>query len=132
MAINEIWVRPEHWLYRCIRGSLDNSGRNGAMTFMYKKAHSSLLEFGKTAYDRFKGNSQYPAISIFISIIPVDRRDKNKFYAKFQLLISLLKHVVIIMERDRNAPAGHDAAEINSRAGKYGIGIRCANKEELR
>lgn len=75
---------------------------------------------------------QYPVISIFISIIPVDRRDKNKFYAKFQLLISLLKHVVIIMERDRNAPAGHDAAEINSRAGKYGIGIRCANKEELR
>lgn len=47
------------------------------------------------------------------------------------LLISLLKHVVIIMGRGRNASAGHDAAKINSATGSYGIGIRYTNEEGL-
>lgn len=84
----------------------------------------------------FREIVQYLHQCICSNITCSDRRDKNKFYAKLQcqyhsLLISLLKHVVIIMGRDRNASAGHDAAKINSATGSYGIGIRYTNEEGL-
>ncbi|VDN60870.1 unnamed protein product [Dracunculus medinensis] len=52
--------------------------------------------------------------SIYASILSADDHDKDKFYAELQLLTSLSKNDMDIIEGDWNVCFDHDAATTNS------------------
>ncbi|VDN55244.1 unnamed protein product [Dracunculus medinensis] len=84
-----------YWLYYC--GVSNQSRRNGVEIVISEKTRSVLIRS-----------------HVYAPTLCADDRHKDKFYVELQLLTSLLRGNMVIIEGDWNARVGHDIITRNS------------------